>query len=236
MLFPLVANNPHAYSLFTSPDHPLALPFNASTLPSYLFLAEARLSAVPVWLALAAYNASDFGLEGLAWETPAGAVLLFERGFVGPTEQIGAAPVLPANFSAASFDPGSDGFQTNDPTAPWSSVVSSLPGGLGSTWTGPGADLPAGSLTFTAEIRVTTLSGAYPSPNVSGALGLAFRAFGEPSLFQHTYSYSSLGGGRWTAVSIPVAARLPLLDLTFQGTCDSESIVVELGYLQVGNP
>jgi uncharacterized membrane protein len=236
LLFPLVANNPHAYSLFTSPNRPLALPFNDSTLPSYLFLAELRLSEVPVWLALAAYNASDFGLEGLAWETPAGAVLLFERGFAGATDQIGAAPALPANSSAASFDPGPDGFQTHDPTAPWSSVVSSLPGGLGSTWTGPGADLPAGALTFTAEIRVTTPSGAYPSPNVSGALGLAFRAFGEPSLFQHTYSYSALGGGRWTAVSIPVVTRLPLLNLTFQGTCDSEAIVVELGYLQAGGP
>ncbi|MCI4318891.1 MAG: DUF2079 domain-containing protein [Thermoplasmata archaeon] len=233
MLFPLIANDPHAYSLFTSPNHQLFLPFNSSALPTYAFLAEARLSAVPVWLAIAVYNASEYGLEGLAWQTPAGPVLLFERGLEGPTVQFGTPPSLPANYSSASFQPGPDGFQTTDPTASWSSVVSSIPGGLGSTWSGPGTEAPSGNLSVLVEVRVAPVAGAYPSSNLTGALTVALKAFGAQSLFQHTYAYGALGGGRWVAVSFSVGSPLPLLDLEFQGSCDSTSVVVELGFLVI---
>ncbi len=86
-LFPLVANDLNAYSLFWQSNNGLLLPFNGTELPPYALLSQSRTYAVPTWLSSALYNQSEYGVRGIAWSTPAGAVMLFELGYRGPTAQ-----------------------------------------------------------------------------------------------------------------------------------------------------
>jgi uncharacterized membrane protein len=232
-LFPFVANDPNAYSLFTSPTNQLYLPFNSSVLPSYIFLAQGRLANAPIWIGLAVYNATEYGLVGVAWSTPAGAALLFGRGFTGAAAFSGAPPELPLNYSATSFLTGLDGLVTADPTAPWSTVVSSVPGGLGLVWSGPSTSVPAGNLSAEVEVRAAPIPEGSPPSNSTIVLSLTLRAFGEPLLFQHAYTFAQLSRGNWVMVTVPLPSPLPLFGLQLLGTCDSPSAVVEIGYFAV---
>ncbi len=83
-LFPLVANDLNAYSLFWTANPKLALPFNASHLPPFVFLSGERAYAVPPWLSLAVANGSVYGARGFVRTSDAGPVQLYEVGYVGP--------------------------------------------------------------------------------------------------------------------------------------------------------
>ncbi len=63
-LFPLVANDVHAYSFLWTWDPFLTLPFNSTHLPSFVFISESRIEAVPSWINATLYTASDYGSGG----------------------------------------------------------------------------------------------------------------------------------------------------------------------------
>jgi len=87
-LFPLVANDPTAYSLLWTTDLPTFLPYDAAHLPTYVFLAGNQEGAVPDWLWHALSNLTVYGLVGVVWNTPASSVYLWELGYTGPTTSV----------------------------------------------------------------------------------------------------------------------------------------------------
>jgi uncharacterized membrane protein len=91
-LFPLVANDVNAYSFSWTSEQPLRLPFSSSNLPEFVLIAQSSLRAVPAWVNASVSNASDYGVRGVAWTTPAGSVVLFQRGFVGLATVFGESP------------------------------------------------------------------------------------------------------------------------------------------------
>jgi uncharacterized membrane protein len=91
-VFPLVANDVHAYSLSWTPAQVLRLPFSASNLPTFVLIAQSRTYAVPGWVNATISNASDYGVRGVAWSTPAGSVVLFERNYTGLAAVFGIRP------------------------------------------------------------------------------------------------------------------------------------------------
>lgn len=77
-LFPLLVDNPHAYSLLWYAKLPPYLPFNASHLPTYVFLSEDQFFATPCWLSPLLAVQNPYGLIGSAHQSRLGSVLLYE--------------------------------------------------------------------------------------------------------------------------------------------------------------
>ena len=154
LLFPLVANDPHAYSLHWLPYPTLLMPFNRTALPPYVLLAEGRLGSVPPWLVATLYNTSDFGVRGVAWGTPDGTALLFQAGYSGPTSSWGAAPPGVQSFRPDSLAiPEGEGQVVADPTSPAGESIVTLPDAVGLVWDGPHVDLGPGTYNVTFWVR-----------------------------------------------------------------------------------
>lgn len=102
-LFPLVANNLNAYSLSWATAQELRLPFSASNLPAFVLIAQSSTSAVPGWVNASIANASEYGVRGVAWSTPAGSVVLFERGFTGLPTEFGVRPTSGGAYYGPEF-------------------------------------------------------------------------------------------------------------------------------------
>ncbi len=76
-LFPLVANDVHAYALLWTPTIPPYLPFNRSHLPAWVFLCSSQSFAVPAWLGPLLTNGTTYALRGQVFGTTQGTVSLF---------------------------------------------------------------------------------------------------------------------------------------------------------------
>lgn len=76
-LFPLVANDEHAYSLIWVVE-PLATPFNATHLPEYALLSSTASYATPPWLSNATSDPSQYQLMGQVFGTGAGTITLYQ--------------------------------------------------------------------------------------------------------------------------------------------------------------
>jgi uncharacterized membrane protein len=78
-LFPLVANDLHAYAFLWTPDSiPPFLPFNASHPPTFVFLASNQWFSVPTWLQAELSSGSAYSVLGQVPGTDQGTVTLFE--------------------------------------------------------------------------------------------------------------------------------------------------------------
>lgn len=91
-LFPLVADNDHAYCLLWIPAPPQYLPFSNSSLPQFVFLSTSQDFAVPLWLWPNLANESTYGLYGVVVTSPVGQIDLYELGYTGPTLFPGPQP------------------------------------------------------------------------------------------------------------------------------------------------
>lgn len=91
-LFPLVANDPNAYSFLWANDPALALPFNATHLPAFVLISQRNEAAVPSWISATVNDSSDYGVRGIVWSSDAGIVRLYAEGYTGPMTQFGAPP------------------------------------------------------------------------------------------------------------------------------------------------
>lgn len=88
-LFPFVANNPNAFSLYWFPfNSSMApfFPFNATHLPDYLFVASSQISMLPDFLTNELLNGSAYGLvyQIISYHYP-GSVYLYREGYSGST-------------------------------------------------------------------------------------------------------------------------------------------------------
>lgn len=84
-LFPLVANDVHAYTLFPDPQALRHLPFNATHLPTYVLYSQVETYSVPVWLLGDVQNATIYRLVGQVDSTARGTVTLVELTSPPPT-------------------------------------------------------------------------------------------------------------------------------------------------------
>lgn len=78
-LFPLVANDVHAYTLF--PPGSLALnnfPFNSTHLPTFVFLSLDETAAVPTWLDSMLGQSTVYSVVGVVSNAPKGGATLYE--------------------------------------------------------------------------------------------------------------------------------------------------------------
>lgn len=233
VLFPLVANDAHAYSFSWAPDPTLALPFTRNAPPPYVFLSEDRSSVVPSWLVNALYDRSAYGVRGVAWASPAGTVLLFQTGYTGPVAEFGTDPARGGIYYGSSLASNSVGFPIAVSGSTFPLAVQSLPGTLGTVWYGPDVTLPAGNYSLTLSLRLAALAG-FPAPNPSTpALWIGAFAFGQPTFYGWSFSFDSLNTSSFTNVTFRVALPAPTIEFDVQGQLLQSSVQVTLNYLEI---
>ena len=232
-LFPLVVNNPNAYSFFWTENPVLALPFDPSHLPQYVFLAGDRTAAVPAWLTEVLYDRSVYGVRGLVWSSDVGPVLLFEVGYAGPPTELGALPELRGSYSGATIAAPPAGLVGAVGGSTYPTVVESAPGAAGVVLFGPGSALPSGNYTVALSLRVAPLSG-HPVPGAADpVLRLRAMAFANPALYGHSTSFGPLNGSNWTIVTFPLRLGEPIVQFDVQGVLLDPSVELTVNYLMI---
>ncbi|MCI4335699.1 MAG: DUF2079 domain-containing protein [Thermoplasmata archaeon] len=209
-LFPLVANDLNAYSLHWDYDPTLVLPFNATSPPTYVFLAQNRLYAVPPWLESELYNSTIFGLRGEVWSTPAGAVLLFESGYRGPPVALAVPQTRTMVIDPSELSLGPAGYEAPDPVSPTGVAVSSAAGSLGLIAQSAGYVIAGGTYLLNLYLHTWTNSSASPSPTTD-ALTVDANAFGQSLLFETSVPYGPFSGAGYAAFNLTLT--LPELSL-----------------------
>ena len=228
-LFPLVANDLNAYSLLWVQDPNLTLPFDLGRLPAYALLSEFRLGAVPPFLTTTLYNPTDYGVRGVAWTSPTGPDLLFERGYSGPTATFGTPPsgrveVPPRDlFTVAGVL-----HYVADPTAPGGAYVASVPGASGLIWDGPWAGFAPGNYTVYLTVRALPAAGTGPPDASTPVLTFASGAFAQPSWFVRTFTYAQLAGPGWRTITFEENVTSPTLEVTWPGYALDASVEIDV--------
>jgi hypothetical protein len=232
-LFPLVANDVNAYSFFWAQDPGLLLPFTAVNLPSFVFISQSSTSAIPSWLSVTLYNVSDYGVRGVAWSTPVGSVMLFERGFGGPSVEFGATPASDGTYFGSELSPGDDGYVTTLPGTTFPSVVVSSPESPGWVWSGPGSSLSAGTYTVSVHLRAWPTNPSRPPGPSEPVLTLDATAFGEPGFFEHTILFSTLAGSGWATVEDSFSISEPIIEFGVEGLSLTSAATVAVEYVSI---
>jgi uncharacterized membrane protein len=232
-LFPLVANDVHAYSFLWIADPSLELPFSSANLPSYLLIAEASSAVVPSWISDALYNTSDYGVRAVAWTSPAGTVLLFQLGYSGPSEAFGGSPPAGGTFYAPALDPGYDGSLTTLPGVPNSSVVVSSPERTGVIWWGAPITLPAGNYTVALTARAWATNPSQPPAPTRPVLAVRCVAFALPAYYHESYAYSMLDGAGWSTVHFSFTLTEPVTEWEVRGLSTTSAATVALESLTI---
>jgi hypothetical protein len=228
-LFPLVADNVHAFVLIGwTPAYLYNFPFSPTNLPPYLLVAQGNLPALPAWLANALYNTSQYGVRAVAWSTPLGPSILFARGYSGPVTEIDPRVPAPVAIGASDLIPGTIGLGGGGP-APYSATLFGEPGFVGPVWSGPGIALPPG--VYRAELALRAVPAdvrAPPAPEQPVAL-IVGSAFAMAPWFRATYSYSQLASPGWVMESFPIRVAVPVFLVEVRGFQLSDLAVVEVG-------
>lgn len=232
-LFPLVANDLNAYSLLWVQDPNLTLPFDLYTLPQFVLLSEYRLPAVPPFLTSTLYDPARFGVRGVAWTSPTGPDLLFERHYSGPLAQYGAVP--DGNVIAAPrelFSATGVVQLRSDASVPGGVYLATLSGAIGLVWNGPSKDFAPGNYTVVATVRAVVAPGATGPASDDPVVTIAAGEFAEPSWFVRTLTYSELAGPGWHQVSWSVHVAEPTLTVTWPGYALDPNVEIDLVEIQ----
>jgi uncharacterized membrane protein len=232
-LFPLVANDPNAYSFLWMPDPGLYLPFTFADPPAYVLIAQDRTPAVLSWIVGALYDRPYYGVRGVAWNSPAGTVLLFEHGYTGPPAEFGAAPVGSGVYYGYPICSESAGFSTTDPGSTFPTVDESVPGAEGTVWYGPDVTLAPGNYTVGLSLRVAPLPG-FPVPNgTAPVVWVGAFAFAQPSYYGWTFPYATLASTGFSSVTFNVSLASPTIEFEVQGQLLDSAVQVTLNYLSI---
>lgn len=216
-LFPFVANDLHAYSLFSQRDPTLVLPFNYTMPPAYVFLAQSRFDAVPDWLALQLYNRSDFGMPGLVWGTPVGAVSLFEWHYNASLFEEGPPPPANVVLPAAALEWTPIVTLVHDGLSPTGVALDSTPFASGQLWSSAPLNLPAGCYNFTFWVRSWATVGAQPPPFPMPVMGLEGNPFSETGWFSDDLNYSTTAHTGYWGVTFEQRTAQPVFSVVLRG-------------------
>ena len=230
-LFPLVANDPSAYTLLWYPANPPFLPFNSSHLPTYVLLAQNEVGDSPDWLVHSLYDGSTYRLRGVAWSTPVGTGLLFERSWTGPTATWGTPP-RGGSYAADAFwlgpaaqlpSGGSIGAQAPSGT----SAIVSQGGVQGVVWYGPYESLAPGNYSASVKLKVSEWGGA-PVNTSRSVLELEIGAWGFGDWVDRWFSVADLKDRAMTVLNVSFEVTQPAVDVEVRGIQTSTTSVVTL--------
>jgi uncharacterized membrane protein len=233
VLFPLIANDANAYSFLWEQDNFLGLPFNASHLPSYVFIASNRTAAVPAWLTEALYNLTLYGIRGVAWTSDVGPALLFESGYAGPPAVYGNNSTLPLRVDGASLVNSAAGYAVASPGTGPTDFAASDPGVLGTFFFGPWASLPGGNYTVTLWVNATHRPGTAPSPASEPAVWIGASAFAQTPFFGWSMELDNFAPVGWTAVEFNVSLPGPTLKFAVQGVVLATNVQAALEAVEI---
>jgi uncharacterized membrane protein len=243
-LLPLVANDPNAYPMVAGVNES-NFPVASSYPPQYILLAEGQEGK----LASFAYNASlmhalysptglSYNVSGFVPNSTAGAVVLFQRGYTGPTQIFGPNVIGPTTYlhAGAGIVPGLGGRYATDLNSTFHSVIvnrtgASLPSLPTSLWVGGPVTLSPGSYTVDLALRVKNLGTAVNVTPATGILGVNISGFGKVILNTTSLRYQLFPTGAWTDVSITFSLPFPVLDVMISGMLLTNQFRVELGYV-----
>jgi hypothetical protein len=211
------------------------LPFNTSATQYVLLLVRGGTTFPPIDVAVtpngtvtlrqAIYDPSLFGMRAWIPTTYVGGVLLFQRGFFGSTEVLGAVPppFLEGNFTAEAglvadragqVAPNSTSqsglvIETSPlPTKPGSSEV-------GPVFSGPGVTLQAGSYRVTVALRGGIHGpGAAPTAPVVTLVCSGFQV----KLNTTVLYVPALNSTTWTTFTFNISVVYPIMDFTVTGS------------------
>ena len=213
-LFPLVANDLNAYSLWWNIDPTLALPFDPGHPPPFVLLASNRLYAVPPWLGAELYNRSWYGVRGSVWTSPVGPVVLFQVDYTGGPQSFGPASSGSVDVVGGSLEPGPAAAWGPVPGSPEGYAVVAPPGSLGLLAQTPELFVPAGSYELEVDLRL--LDSTSP-PNASDTVVLAnANAFAQSILLSSSAPAQNLSSTTFTTWSIPLDLPAISLDVIFR--------------------
>jgi len=249
-LFPFVANDVNAYSFLYAPNqHPL-LPFNATNEPTYVLISWSRTYLLPTWIETALYDPAVYGLRGIVWSTPEGAVVLFELRYTGPAAAFDSAPEilgtyfggsapLSGIFSGAIY-PGGAGYLAALPSDPGGEAVVSTPGEEGLVWSGPGVNLPPGNYSIRLAVSVWAWNAAAPPTTGTEILTVDSNVWPLADWYDQSFTYGELrdgsslvGSGPWTTIEFNVTVPTPSLGFEVRGYSLGLAAVVAIGSLTI---
>lgn len=217
LLFPLVADDLRAYSLFWGANPYLVLPFNATNPPAYVLLAQSRLDAVPGWLTLQLYDPQVYGLRALAWSTPVGAVMLFERGFEGPALELGPSPPASRTISPADSGVGSNSWIVGEAGTPFGVALESVPFASGQLWATTGFGLEPGTYTFTFWVKAWASDPSRPPSPGMTVLELEGNPFAQGGWFSSGFSYAEVSAASFHPIVLTMNVSAPVVDVVLRG-------------------
>jgi uncharacterized membrane protein len=224
-LFPLIASYPHAYVLAGShtPEDYANLPFNISAGPQYVLTSAATLSQLQFNLSRNVSNPLLYGVSGYVASTPAAAILLFEKGFVGPAQLFGPRGSVAATryLPGDGIQAGDHGVEGQDASSPSGSVIQSLneTDRVGQVWTGPGVYLQPGNYTVIVEVQVVGQN--LTEDPTAHTVRIDIGGFGG-TLLNESLPASTFSPGEWTNLTFPISLDQPFPSLNVQGFLVSE--------------
>jgi uncharacterized membrane protein len=232
-LFPLVANDPNAYSLLWQSDPVLALPFDGTHLPEFVLLAENRTYAVPPWLTLELYDPSAYGVRGVVWSTIAGTLLLFEAGYRGPYSQWGGAPPVLGTFPARALVNDEAGLLVPfNGTADGEAAINPL-GALGTIWWGPRVSLAPGNYSVEVRLRADPAAGFAPPRANDTVVWIGASAYAIPPFYGFANRYSELSAPGWSTVEFRIDVPAPAIQFSVQGVALAPGARITLDSVQI---
>jgi len=226
-LFPLVANDVHAYSFHWMFNPSLILPFDPLHPPPFVLVAENRLYALPTWLVPLLYNHTVYGVRGYVLSSPAGAVVLFASGYTGTAAAFGPPPTFPLWISPRDLTPGPAGWLAPDPGAPDGVAVETITNTSGLIWQGPYGSFPAGNYTVTFLLRAWPTEGL-----VAGTTPITFlngNAYAQPTWLERTVSFGEIDGPSYVAVTTNLTIAETSMGVEFRGYTESLAAGVAVG-------
>jgi uncharacterized membrane protein len=212
-LFPLVANNIHAYRLSANPPNLTGLSFNISAGPDWVLVTPALVDSGGRPLEAALENQSMYELRAYVATTTVGPILLFERGFDGVPELFGPQLSQPYASSTASSglslgragvrlanDSAPGGFEVaTNATAPKAGPVCSVSEGF----------LPPGTYQLTVDVERLPPTGTVNA--TTRVFELRLLEFDALS-WETNLTVSSLPLGNWTTLSFEIPTGVPLVN------------------------
>ncbi len=230
-LFPLIANDVHAYTLGTKVKYYV---FNTTNPPAYVYIDENWLSVLPSFSDAMLWNSSDYGVVASVGTPPSGGVTyLFGYHYPGPTLNLRPPPepmnvtFYPTSLTPARVTAGAVGVVSANNTTAGGYAIRGLSGHAGTIWKGGPATLPAGTTNFTVFVAVHPVGKHYT--DATPALNLTWKAWNLTSTI--TLDYSAFAGQTgWVPVTLTVTVPYPLIEFQFIGTAPNGQFVTTLNY------